>query len=85
MTLIGARVGDRLFALVDGRIEVGEGSLPAEFRRPQLAVRSRHDAGTEETGPVNEREQFRAQPGTPEHFRAAVRKLGGTIEVDTDD
>jgi hypothetical protein len=58
---------------------ISEGA-PSPFRKPATAVRGveRTEGGT----PVNERVQVKVAPGTGEHFRAVVRKLGGSIDVD---
>lgn len=82
--MILATVNDQTFAFVDGKISTSpDGTIPAALERPVLAVRGveRVDDGN----PVNERVQVKVEPGTGEHFRAAILKLGGLIDFDGGD
>lgn len=82
--MILATINDRTYAFIDGRIESPpDNVLPKALERPVLAVRGVER--TDDAGPVNERVQVSVEPGTGEHFRAVVTKLGGTIEFDGGD
>lgn len=81
--MIVAVVNEQTVVFVDGRIEVETGTVPERLERPVKAIRAveRVESGL----PVIERVEAVVQPGTGEHFRAAVRATGGRIEFDGGD
>lgn len=78
--MILATVDDEPVTLLDGVISDG---APDAFRRPATAVQAVERVEAEI--PVIERVQVIVEPGSGEHFRAVVRKLGGSIVVDDGD
>lgn len=79
--MIVAELGDRTITFSDGAFLVTPPSdVPAALGRPVTAVRGVERMEGEI--PVNERVSVVVDPGTAEHARAALTKLGATVIFD---